>query len=602
MQIAPDGTTRLTSRNGNDITDEFADLAGVFGSALDGQPAVLDGEIVVCNEAGHPEFGMLQERRGRYQTQRSSIRRDEPFYDLEVRFLAFDLLQLWTKSLLGAPHDQRRQQLVALPMPDPYRVAVVRAFTFTELDADRRTPEHLLAHVAATGHEGLVAKNRRALYTPDKRTDAWLKHPLIQTTEVIVCGWRPGQRGLTGKLGGLLLGAHDPDTGDLRYIGDVGTGFKEAQRADLQNRLAALERPQHPIAVTPPREDVARARWVDPVLVGEVVYRQFTRGTGRVRHTSWRGLRADKAPGDVVAPRTEPRAPAQPLPAEPAPTPEPPATPVQLGSKITVQAGNRQLTLSNLDKALYPDGFTKAQIIQYYSHIAPVMLPHLAGRPVTVGSRTASASSSSSRRTSRKAPELAAHRGAAQHRRPQPPRRARGADRVRAAGRAGGAGVGGEHGRARAARPAVDRQPGPATGPAAAGPAGVRPRPGPGRRSWTAWLLPADPDASARALRDQLAATNGAEVAVVIADSDGRADRLGATVISIGAAGVAPLRVTEHTEPGGKVKRQEETFTDMLAATAGIVLGQRGRGCPAVVIRGVQYDRGDAGVGSMLHR
>lgn len=117
-----------------------------------------------------------------------------------------------------------------------------------------------------------------------------------------------------------------------------------------------------------------------------------------------------------------------------------------------------------------------------------------------------------------------------------------------------------------------------------------------------AWLLPVDPDASARTLRDQLAAATGADVAVVIADSDGRADRLGATVISIGAAGVAPLRITEHAEPGGKMKRQEETFADLLAGAAGIVLGQRGRGCPVVVVRGVAYERSDTGVASILHR
>ncbi|GAA1930598.1 coenzyme F420-0:L-glutamate ligase [Streptantibioticus ferralitis] len=111
-----------------------------------------------------------------------------------------------------------------------------------------------------------------------------------------------------------------------------------------------------------------------------------------------------------------------------------------------------------------------------------------------------------------------------------------------------------------------------------------------------AWLLPVDPDASARALRDALITYTGANVAVVIADSDGRADRRGATVISIGAAGVAPLRITEH---GGK--RQEETFTDLIAAAAGIILGQRGRGAPVAVLRGINYTASDGGVGAMLH-
>lgn len=156
MRIALDGTTVLTSRNGIDFTHEFADLAGVLAAALEGRAAVLDGEIVVYNEARQIDFGLLQERRGRYQTHRSSPPRDEPFDDVAVRFLAFDLLQLDTASLLREPYEQRRALLTGLAMPDPYRISVVRGFTFTELAADRRTPQHLLDHVAATGHEGLL--------------------------------------------------------------------------------------------------------------------------------------------------------------------------------------------------------------------------------------------------------------------------------------------------------------------------------------------------------------------------------------------------------------------------------------------------------------
>jgi coenzyme F420-0:L-glutamate ligase / coenzyme F420-1:gamma-L-glutamate ligase len=114
-------------------------------------------------------------------------------------------------------------------------------------------------------------------------------------------------------------------------------------------------------------------------------------------------------------------------------------------------------------------------------------------------------------------------------------------------------------------------------------------------------LLPADPDASARRLRDALTAATGADLALVIADSDGRPDRLGATVISLVGAGIAPLRVTEHTEPHGEVKRQEETLTNLLAAT-GIVLGQLGRDAPVAIIRGVTYQTSDNGMASMLRR
>jgi bifunctional non-homologous end joining protein LigD len=155
--------------------------------------AKADGGRLREGSTGQIDFGLLQERRGRCQTHRASHRRDEPFDDAPVRFLAFDLLQFGKTALLREPYEQRRALLAALPMPDPYRVPVVRAFTFTALAADRRTPQDLLDHVAATGHEGLVAKPLSAPYLPGKRASYWLKHALIQTAEVIICGWRPGQ-------------------------------------------------------------------------------------------------------------------------------------------------------------------------------------------------------------------------------------------------------------------------------------------------------------------------------------------------------------------------------------------------------------------------
>lgn len=130
----------------------------------------------------------------------------------------------------------------------------------------------------------------------------------------------------------------------------------------------------HPFATTPPREDVARARWVEPVLVGEVEYRQFTRGDGRLRHASWRGLRDDRDVTEVVTPRA--------IPASAAPRPT--AQPVRPPKRVTVQVGDRRLAVSNLEKVLYPAvGFTKAHVISYYTQVAPVLLPHVAGRPIT---------------------------------------------------------------------------------------------------------------------------------------------------------------------------------------------------------------------------
>ncbi|XGP76305.1 DNA ligase D [Actinokineospora auranticolor] len=374
LRIAADGTTVLTSRNGIDFTDEFPELAEVYEGGTGVGAVVLDGEIVTYDEHGRVEFALLQERRGRYRAHAAAPKRETRFDDVAVRFLAFDLLREGDTPLLHRPLVERRERLAEIPMPDPYRVAVLRAVGFDELAADRRTPQDLLATAAADGAEGLVAKLRDASYSPGKRPGAWLKHPLVRTQDVILCGWRPGRNRLTGSLGGLLLGAHDPTTGDLVYLGDVGTGFSERERRELPARLQ--QRATHPFAVAPPREDVRGVSWVEPELVGEVVYRQFTRGAGRLRHTAWRGLRDDLDPAEVAAPSTAARSAQARVERD-----EPP---VGTAARVTVQVESRRLTISNLDKPLYPCGFTKGEVIHYYSRIAPILLPHLENRPVTL--------------------------------------------------------------------------------------------------------------------------------------------------------------------------------------------------------------------------
>src|SRR4051812_23257734 len=155
MRIAADGTTLLTSRNGNDLTAEVPSLTGVLTDALGGRPAVPDGEVVVYNAHGQIDFGALQQRRGRFQRHHTRSG-TAPFDDVPVRFLAFDLLLLGDQLLLDEPYDRRRTLLTSLPMPDLYRLAVVPAFTADDLTADRETPHRLLTQATEAGMEGLV--------------------------------------------------------------------------------------------------------------------------------------------------------------------------------------------------------------------------------------------------------------------------------------------------------------------------------------------------------------------------------------------------------------------------------------------------------------
>jgi bifunctional non-homologous end joining protein LigD len=119
----------------------------------------------------------------------------------------------------------------------------------------------------------------------------------VRTQEVVVGGWKPGAGRRSGTIGSLLLGI--PGERGLEYAGHVGTGFSEQALRDLHADLAGLRRPDPPFATAVPREHARDAVWVEPRLVGEVAFTEWTR-EGRLRHPAWRGLRPDKSPADVV--------------------------------------------------------------------------------------------------------------------------------------------------------------------------------------------------------------------------------------------------------------------------------------------------------------
>lgn len=292
MRVGRSGAVRMTSRLGNEITGVYPDLHGAMTDALGGRPAVFDGELVVLGEDGRPDFHLMQFRHQRGPT--AELLRTAP-----VTYIVFDLLQLGGDVLLAEPYARRRELLADLPVTNP-RVAVPRHFTADDID-----PNELLAVVEEQNLEGLVAKRLESRYHPGQRSRDWTKRPLIKTHEVLVGGWRPGKGNRSGRVGGLLLGGHDAD-GNLRYIGDVGTGFTERALDEILDLLTPLHRPTSPFHDEVPPDRRRDARWVEPRLVGQVVYRQFT-SDHRLRHTAWRGLRHDVRPSDVIWPQTRRR-------------------------------------------------------------------------------------------------------------------------------------------------------------------------------------------------------------------------------------------------------------------------------------------------------
>lgn len=281
-EVTP-GEVRVHARRGVLITSTYPELSALT-DLLAGHGAVLDGEVVAF-EDGRPSFHRLQRRMHVPHPPPRLVR------SVPVRYMVFDLLELDGMSLLDLPYVQRRAllqdlELAAGPIEvPPYLPA-----------ADKEQVEELLAYTAQERLEGLIAKRLDSRYLPGRRVSAWQKIKNFRTQEVLVVGWRTGRGRREGTLGSLLLGVRV--RGRLRYAGHVGTGFDDAELDDLRARLEPLERPGWPGEGEPPPEVSRDARWVEPVLVGEVAFTEWT-ADGRVRHPSWRGLRSDKDPGDV---------------------------------------------------------------------------------------------------------------------------------------------------------------------------------------------------------------------------------------------------------------------------------------------------------------
>jgi bifunctional non-homologous end joining protein LigD len=276
------GTVRLMSRNDLDVTRSYPEVA-VPPAALAGEAAVLDGELVTFDAHGRPSFARLQERMHIADVavaRRLAAR-------LPVVYLVFDVLYAGGRSLLRTPYSERRAALDGLGIDGgSWRVPP----SFPGPGGD------VLAASNEAGLEGVVAKRLTSTYLPGRRSPDWRKVKHVRMQEVVIAGWRPGQGRREGLVGSLILGVQGPD--GLEHAGGVGTGFTERMLRDLAARLGPLARATSPFARELPRAETRDARWVEPRLVGEVLFTEWT-PDGRLRHPSWRGLRPDKRPEEV---------------------------------------------------------------------------------------------------------------------------------------------------------------------------------------------------------------------------------------------------------------------------------------------------------------
>lgn len=358
-----DPDVELRTRRGQNWTERFPTLCRELAK-LPVRNAVLDGELVAMRPDGVTDFQDLQ----------SALREGE---EARLIYFAFDLLHLDGHDLRGCAQEVRKGALAALLAGSP-KDGVVR---YTEhLEGDGAA---VFKHASQLGLEGIIAKERDAAYKGG-RVGRWLKVKCGHRQEFVIVGFTDPNGSRTG-LGAILVGVHKD--GELVYAGKVGTGFSRKALKDLRLRLNMLERKQPSVAHAP---RIPGARWVEPKLVAEVRFANWTRD-GLLRHPSFEGLREDRPSESVV--RETPR-----------PPPAPEATAARKkgrdrqaegksgrDQRAEGRSGRDQhvevagVHLTHPDKVLYPEqSITKVDLARYYAQVAERMLPHAARRLLTL--------------------------------------------------------------------------------------------------------------------------------------------------------------------------------------------------------------------------
>ncbi len=358
-----DGEVRLITRNANDWTQRMPSLARAV-AALGLRSAWLDGEIVITDADGVPDFQQLQNAF-------DSARTDDVVYYL------FDLPFFRGHDLRKVPLHERRALLRAWLDEHPSeRIRFSEGFS--------AAPERLLRSACELGMEGLIGKRTDSTYV-GRRSPSWIKLKCTNRQEFVVGGYTDPQ-GSRSAFGALLLGVHD-DSGALRYAGKVGSGFDESRLRALFAQLQALETRSSPFAQ---RVRERGAHWVRPELVAEVSFTQWTTD-GRIRHPVFRGLRDDK-PASAIRRERAAGDEAETMKTS-SPGPQVSSTNLMASSanRLVSSANPRaerllgRVRVSNPERVIdASSGITKRELVRYYALVAPAMMPHLKRRPVAL--------------------------------------------------------------------------------------------------------------------------------------------------------------------------------------------------------------------------
>lgn len=333
------GSVRLFTRNGIDWTDRMPALTAALAD-LPVKSGWLDGEVLMIDSHGHPDFQALQNAFDGHATQ-------------DLVYYLFDLPYIDGQDLRPLSLLERKQILSSL-----VNKAAAPSIRFSQ--AFDASPQDLVASACKLGFEGVVGKRKTAAYA-SRRTSDWIKLKCSYRQEFVIGGYTDPQGHRQG-LGSLLLGVHD-DEGGLRYAGNVGTGFTDRSLAELRKKLERLASASSPFdngQATP-----GNAHWVQPRLLAEVSFAKWTQ-SGKLRHPVFHGLREDKPARAITREQPHPLS----------------SMPKNAASIHKLPSG---LKVTSPERIIDPStGITKLDLVRYYALVAPLMMEHLKNRPVAL--------------------------------------------------------------------------------------------------------------------------------------------------------------------------------------------------------------------------
>jgi bifunctional non-homologous end joining protein LigD len=351
---------QLFTRNGHDWTHKLPQQAEAL-AALGLESAWLDGEMVVANEHGVPDFQALQNA---FEVGRSG----------NILYYLFDLPYLNGVDLREVPVEERRAALATI-------LGAQKNPLLRYSEAFDETPDALLNSACQMQMEGLIGKRLGSPYV-SRRSGDWIKLKCKHRQEFVVIGYTD-PKGSRSAFGALLLGLHDRDSGELRYAGKVGTGFNESTLKSILAQLKPLQAKKAAVVNPPSGFEAKGVHWLKPKLLAEVAFAEMTKD-GSVRHAVFHGLRDDKPAKDITEERaksvktSEPKTAAK-KPAKKAAASKAEAAPSQLG------LADGKVRITHPDRVIDAvSGTTKMQLAEYYASVAEWILPQLNERPVAL--------------------------------------------------------------------------------------------------------------------------------------------------------------------------------------------------------------------------